>query len=436
MADFYTSLNSNDYGVKDCSKEVFQQLLRTDANNNPPPIEKKNLVFITHSTGGIVARYMLEAKSDHFTKNKVGLCLYASPSFGSKLASGLGAICSFFNHKLAQELQWGSAILEDLDARFFELLDMDKLSISGMEAYENKAPFIPFTSKRVVEKASAARYFGSRTLVANSDHSSIVKPETMSCQSHQILLDFLNNKGFINPLKSSSFERLSLFDRYTPECEEFFIARTNDRELENLIDNYCIWISGEPGVGKTASIIRSLIQRNINPVYISLGSCLGASISELLNEIYLSLLDDDEQDIPQFSDTACIKRICKLIKDQPKKPFYLFIEEIPISDEHMFVEFSNFIYAIINGVNDSANFRLVLSSIFCPNTEFEPELNKVNEKLKIYVWPTWSEEDMTKLAQAIETDTAIKIINEKPLSDFHGVPREMKIYCRDQLSKA
>lgn len=437
MADFYTHLTSNDYGVKDCAQEVFKQLCRTDTNNNPPPINKKNLVFVTHSTGGIVARYMLEAWSDSFTKKKIGLCLYASPSFGSKLASKLGAICSIFNHKLAKELQWGSAILEDLDDRFIELLDAEKLVITGMEAYENKAPFkIPFLKVRVVQKGSAARYFGSRTLVANSDHSSIVKPETMSSQSHEILLDFLVKKELLHKTLEYSFDRPSLFDCYKPEYEDFFITRTVDRELNSLIDNYSIWICGKSGVGKTASITRSLSKRDLIPVYISLGAHIGASLDELLNEIYLALLNDDEQDNPQLSGTECIKKICRLIKKRSQKPFCLFIEEIPISNEDMFLKFSNFIYAIITGVNDSANFRLVLSSIFCPNTKLEPEMTKVLEKLKIYVWPTWNEDDMKRLAQLIESDTGIKIINIKPISEFQGAPRNMKIYCRDQLSKA
>lgn len=437
MADFYTTLTSNDYGVKDCAQEVFNQLFRTDIYNNPPPIQKKNIVFVTHSTGGIVARYMLEAWSDKFTEKKIGLCLYASPSFGSKLSSRLGAVFSLFNHKLAQELQWGSSILEDLDGRFFGLLDAGKLAIAGMEAYENKAPFnIPFLSARVVEKGSAARYFGVRTLVANSDHSSIVKPETMSCQSHEILLDFLTKKEFINKTIESCFNRPSLFDRYTPDYEEFFIVRTVDNELDNLIGNYSIWICGESGVGKTASITRSLTKQNIQSFYISLAACIGASFNELLNEIHLALLNDDEQAPPQLSDTECVKRISNLIKEQPKTPFYLFIEEIPINNEEMFHHFSKFIYAIITSVNDSKKFRIVLSSIYCPNTEFDPEMKKVSEKLKINVWPAWSEDDMKKLAQLIETDTGIEIMSAKPLLDFQGVPRIMKIYCRDQLSKS
>jgi hypothetical protein len=436
MSDFYTSLSSNDHGVKSCAQEVYDQILRIDEQNNPPPINKKNLVFITHSTGGIVARYMLEAWSDDFKDKNIGICLYASPSFGSKLASFFGAIFHLFNHKLATELKWGSAILEDLDDRFILLLEKNKLSIVGMEAYENKAPFkIPFIKTRIVEKSSAARYFGIRTLVANSDHSSIVKPETMSCQSHQILLDFLTRKSFISEPKKFNFNKGSLFDRYTPEYENFFVERESDKELVKLIENFSVWVCGTSGVGKTASITRSLNIQKMQPTYISLGASIGASYNELLNEIYFALTNYEEQSNQLLPDAECIRKICKIINDQPENSINLFIEEIPINNVDMFVKFSNFIYAIIAGVRNSSNFRIILSSIFCPNINLEPEMEKISEKLKIYEWPTWNDFDMGKLAELIEGDTGIQISKIKNISEFQGVPRKMKIFCLDQLSK-
>jgi len=337
---------------------------------------------------------------------------------------------------LAQELSWGSDILDDLDTRFFALIDTNKLTLAGMEAYENKAPLkIPLISARVVEKASAARYFGSRTLIADSDHSSIVKPETTSCQSHETLLDFVKEKELVHQTIKSIFDYPSLFDRYKPEHEEFFISRTADNELKNLMANYSIWICGESGVGKTVSITRRLAKLHCQSQYISLGACIGASFNELLNEIYLTLLNDDERDCPELSDADCVKKISELIRLRSGIPFYLFIEEIPINDEKMFLQFSDFIYAIISAVNEVTNFRMVLSSIFCPNTKFAPEMKKVAERLKIYMWPAWSEKDMEKLADILEKDTGINIRDDKQLCDFQGVPRNMKIYCRDKLSR-
>ena len=184
LAEFYTGSGSNDYGIGECAKEVHSQLLRQDDLGNSPPISKENIIFLTHSTGGIVARYILESYRNTFKNKKVGVCLYASPSYGSKIPF-LGRLLSkITNNQLAQELNWASSILKDLDDRFISLLAEESIDITGIEAFENKAPFsIPFTNYRVVSKSSAARYFNIRKLIPKSDHSSIVKPISTSLKS-------------------------------------------------------------------------------------------------------------------------------------------------------------------------------------------------------------------------------------------------------------
>jgi len=64
LSKFYTEVNSNDYSVQNCAEEVFGQLKRNDGSSKSPPINKKNIVFVTHSTGGIVVRYLLEASCE------------------------------------------------------------------------------------------------------------------------------------------------------------------------------------------------------------------------------------------------------------------------------------------------------------------------------------------------------------------------------------
>lgn len=62
----------------------------------------KKIIFIGHSTGGIVARYILESRVDLFKDKKIGLALYASPSLGSKMANAIRWISKLTNHKLAK----------------------------------------------------------------------------------------------------------------------------------------------------------------------------------------------------------------------------------------------------------------------------------------------------------------------------------------------
>jgi len=227
----------------------------------------------------------------------------------------------------------------------------------------------------------------------------------------------------------------SLFDRYAPEYEDFYIHREADSELEKFICNYSVWICGESGVGKTASITRRLSHLNCSYQYISLGASIGASVSDLLKEIYLSLAEDKDVDTCGLSAPACIKKISAIIRKRSSSPFYLFIEEIPINNEAMFLEFSNYIYAIISGVNQVTNFRLVLSSIFHPNTVFPPEMQKITERLKIVEWGVWIDDDMEKLADVLEGDTGVNVREEKNISDFQGIPRNMKNHYRDNLSR-
>ncbi len=269
LADYYTTLDSNDYGIQDCAQEVFQQLNREDSLGNSPPINKNNIIFVTHSAGGIVVRYLLEKHSDSFREKYIGLCLYASPSYGSKLASILSFITRFFNHKLAKELCWAGPLLEDLDIRFSQLLHSNKISLVGMEAYENKAPFgIPFLKNRIVEKISASRYFGNRTIIPGSDHSSIVKPVSMECRSHQALLDFvvknhlLESKSQLQHRFSSNLDGLQLDSFSIPNFPITLVDRKIDDEV-NLIRKTRFFVEFDQ-VGSILIFAKKLIEGELS----------------------------------------------------------------------------------------------------------------------------------------------------------------------------
>ncbi|CAA0080903.1 Uncharacterised protein [Zhongshania aliphaticivorans] len=435
LAEFYTSIKSNDYGIKNCATEVFSALSRTCNNNHPAPIEKTNIIFVGHSTGGIIARYIIEANSDAFIGKKIGLCLYASPSYGSKLSNSLGWLASLFNNKLAKELSWGSSILDDLDDRFLTLLESKQIDISGMEAYENKAPFkIPFSRKRVVPKISAARYFSKRVLVPNTDHSSISKPTSTDSLSHQYLFDFCKHSDLLTSNRTGLISRDSLFDRYEPKYENYYIEREADIELSNQIKNYSIWVCGESGTGKTASITRMFSLQKQTPQFISLGRYIDHSPESLIQETYIEI--SNKQDLGKvIGVNECLSRIINEINYLTRESTYLlFIEEIPITDQEMFSKFSNFIYIIISSIEKQKNFRIVLSSIYKPNIDLDPELIKTFERFKILEWNRWNEKDIDRLIMTISKDLNL---NENPLTaaDFNGTPRSVKNKFRELISR-
>lgn len=433
LAEFYTGSGSNDYGIGECAKEVHSQLLRQDDLGNSPPISKENIIFLTHSTGGIVARYILESYRNTFKNKKVGVCLYASPSYGSKIPF-LGRLLSkITNNQLAQELNWASSILKDLDDRFISLLAEESIDITGIEAFENKAPFsIPFTNYRVVSKSSAARYFNIRKLIPKSDHSSIVKPISTSCESHEFLLDYIIGGNFCSLTndEKSDVEKV-LFNRYQPKYENFFIVRNVDTLLMETISQYSIWICGKSGTGKTTSIFRALYESEIDFKYISLGSYIGSTVHQLLDGILTEINDEvfvETNNIPE-----CIKKITNLIIEKTKdNDYFLFIEEIPISNNEMFFEFSNYIFTLLNTLSH-INFKIALSSIYHPS-ELLNELTKISEVLKVQEWVPWDSDEMIKLIDLIEIHTKIQLFNID-VDSFGGIPRNVKNHFKDELSK-
>ena len=159
---------------------------------------------------------MLESKHQAFTAKDVGLVLIASPSYGSTHADTLDLILRVYNHHAGMQLQWGNWSLRDLDDRFRDLVHRKTIpSLRGVELYENHCIvpgflfplrywWVPFRTRRViVTKESAGRYFGAPKLMRNTDHFSIVKPNTKDYPTHQALVDFVTDNGFVAGKKAN-----------------------------------------------------------------------------------------------------------------------------------------------------------------------------------------------------------------------------------------
>lgn len=194
LSGFYTAIDAGPYEIRNCADEVFRALERQDADGRPGPINKSTIVFVCHSTGGIVARYLLEVNEARFADKTVGLVLIASPSYGSGLADRLSWIARLYNQRLGEQLEWGGWSLRDLDARFRDLLDQRRLpKLRGVEAYENHFVFhrkwLP-NKWVVVTEQSAGRYFGAPVLLRKTNHFTAVKPDSKQHPAHELLVDF------------------------------------------------------------------------------------------------------------------------------------------------------------------------------------------------------------------------------------------------------
>lgn len=192
LGGFYTAIDSGNYDMRDAANELYRNLVINSV------LKKPKIIFITHSTGGIVVRHMLVRNTKKFADKKVGLVLIASPSLGSRDATRLDIITRLAKHQLGQELKWDNPFLRELDKDFKNLVNSRDLpELIGTEWLENHyvggelGKLFGFTrDELLVEEGSAARYFGEPIRLANTTHITIVKPGSLDHPAHASLRFF------------------------------------------------------------------------------------------------------------------------------------------------------------------------------------------------------------------------------------------------------
>lgn len=239
LGGFYTAFDSGNYDARNASQELFDALSRLI----PTPkdsvkhsvMEKKNIIFVCHSTGGIVVRYMLYHRTESFRDKTVGLILIASPSYGAKGADRLKLLADLYNNRLGKQLQWKNSDLLSLDKNFKDLVYEKRIpNLIGAEALENRfiihykwLPF--FTSTLLVNEDSGGRYFASVKVLRNTDHFSTVKPFSRKHPGYELLADFFNQE-FNEVLKNSVDSSVS---EYVDELSQKVLILRGDYEASN-----------------------------------------------------------------------------------------------------------------------------------------------------------------------------------------------------------
>jgi hypothetical protein len=220
LGGYYTRYTSGDYAVRDCAQELFTYLSQP-LEDKPAVLQHERLVFVCHSLGGIVVRYMLEAWRQAFQLQAIDLVLVASPSLGSKYAVWLESLIDALEHETGKQLAWQAPLIEDLDGRFKDLKEKKLIPrLMGHEFREQKSliPGLP----PIVSGESAARYFGSPTTIPDSDHSSIVKPPGKKARIHVELLaqyrEFNNTFPSVVPLPPPAAASQAVPPRAVLEC--------------------------------------------------------------------------------------------------------------------------------------------------------------------------------------------------------------------------
>jgi hypothetical protein len=310
LAGYHTAVDAGDFPLDQCARQVLEALERPDVAGHPPVLDKRHLVFVCHSTGGIVVRYLLTRYGRVFHTRRIGLALIASPSRGSIWADVAAAASWYYNQRLGSQLQWRGEAIEDIHSRFKELTDSraaDFPGLFGMEACETQMVFrrsLPKFVKwfipnrlRVVTAESAGQYFGQVKYLPGTDHFSSVKPDSLTHPSHEFLETFFRRfNAFLAGLPpqqnrapqvtvgepSSGIVRqpratdAAFWDRYLDsqrslidEHRQRFVGRSDvDAALVRFLKRNirgCFILVGGPGLGKTA--LASHIVEGRNALY-------------------------------------------------------------------------------------------------------------------------------------------------------------------------
>jgi pimeloyl-ACP methyl ester carboxylesterase len=463
MAGYYTDIDSGNYKISDCAREVYEGLMQPGINGEPPPISKSNIIFVCHSLGGIIARYMIERNRHAFMTKNISLILIASPSYGSEYANSLSGLISIYKNKIAKQLIFGNESLDDLDDRFRDLVSTRSIpNLSGVEAIEHHFPlhwrFVPGL-KPIVVKDSASRYFGPSKLLKGTNHSSCVKPNNHSHVAHEFLvftvLSFYKNftEKHANvivsehqvAIRDKTFNSMpSLFEVYAPEYEPYYIAREIDNKLSESLDLFSLWIHGGSGYGKTASIRRKLALSKINSIYVYIGSIAETSEGHisLLREVYTTIVTKlgDTYKVLATA-TQLISEITRLLsRASDNGVICLAIDEIPLirRDVQETVKFAQALNSLVTQMKQQYShlrFRVVATSIFDPQEYFANDERRIYEQISFIKFERWSEPDVIKLTSLILEKLEEKIIRleEEVLicESAGGSPRFIKTFFKN-----
>lgn len=450
LCEYHTSILAGNYGIADCARAVMSQISRTSEDGAPPPIAYKNIVFVGHSMGGIIARYVVESNKDIFQSKVIGMVLLASPSIGSDYANATSMIGKVVGFRQGRELNKMNELLRDLDSRFKEIVSGPRrfLKLFGAEAVEHKGPY--FGLRPVVSHESAGRYFGAATVIPQTNHSTIVKPTSQKHASHTFLVDFVTTN--YQPSKSPNFDQSIslidmphttgdiLFDVYSSRVERYYVERDFDKTCEKALSFQSLWIFGVSGVGKTSVIRRMIAKHQARPIEVYLGNC-DSSLSDegILDEVcatvHLDITDNK---------ASKLRRLVEELKTRSKSTqIVLYIDEVPVGGTQIAVAtaVANLISGLLSVAKSQSHdgaLRFVVSSIEKPDLSLVKNPGQFGEHLRILELKRWSTTELTNLYRMLAenlkthplTDEQINLLVEAT----EGTPRFIKNFFRYKLA--
>jgi pimeloyl-ACP methyl ester carboxylesterase len=261
---------------------------------------RTSIALVAHSLGGLVARQFVVSEMRAGKRLRIDkLALIAVPSNGSALAS-VGSLVAF-RHRQLRRLSRDDEGLRGLN------IDWEQLAVE-----ENlEVRYVLGGCDQAVPHDSALPFFGrDNKMLINASHRSIVQPDGKDDIRYQTIRHFVLDGGakavprFFVPIAApievigSTIQSTlllperpadPLFEAYTPRDEPFYIERAFDNILQQNLGFGHIWLTGESGVGKSASLRRAVYRNGWHLNHLSLAGYEVATPLRLFRALCIEL---------------------------------------------------------------------------------------------------------------------------------------------------
>lgn len=214
------------------------------------------------------------------------------------------------------------------------------------------------------------------------------------------------------------------FMAYEKSCANFYLIRKVDNELQKHILSKHIWVYGETGIGKSELLRRTLVENEVEHIYIDLSLCDHKRVDAMFQTMYDSLCEYmgvETQNINGFQHV--IKDMCNKINSyRGQQKICLFIEEIPFEEEsnefQEFVEKVSKMVVYMTSHLTGSKALLVMSSIAIPIKAVEVYGDKIRNSVHFVGMGKWDMEECLALVDLLSTTVFLQWETDKLKTEF------------------
>lgn len=189
------------------------------------------------------------------------------------------------------------------------------------------------------------------------------------------------------------------FLAYSTKCKDYYLHRTIDAEASGYILTKSVWVSGKTGIGKSDLLRHTLIENNIDYIYIDLSLC--DSVEEMVCQIYETTCDYFNEKAHFGNIKTIISALAELLDSKCAENFsYIMVEEIPFEENsgefHEFVRRLSQMIVYIS-THTANKVRFILSSIAMPKEALDTYRDKIESLIHFIQLREWTESECIDL---------------------------------------